>query len=258
MKRFLLIFFSVLTVLSQITGCSMVESQEKIADKEEIVNESYTFDILNNEFVGVQSDDEMGDYQICFTGKVNQFTAIQLGKGIDGEVWGWYLEVDKDVVRIHDKQNECVAAEYFHGLSVKDYIGIDILADLNGTATIEINTNGGRWVQNIVPWIATVGTLYVKSVGDNQIRNCQLSYYCNGWDKDIWLYGDSYFSMTDKARWTSYLVEQNCNNILLNGRSGKTSVEALTSLKVELQYGCPKTIVWCMGMNDGDSENSVK
>ena len=40
MKRFLLIFFSVLTVLSQITGCSMVESQEKIADKEENYREA--------------------------------------------------------------------------------------------------------------------------------------------------------------------------------------------------------------------------
>lgn len=257
MKRVLLLLITILTLISGAAGCGKTESDEESSGTEKAVNESYTFDILNNEYVGKQSDDEMGDYQICFTGSVDQFTEIQIGKGIDGEVWGWYLAVDEDTVRICDKQNECIAAEYPHDLSVKDYLGIDVLADLRGSATIEINTNGGRWVQNEVPWIATVGTLYVKSVGENKLSNCQLSYFCNGWDKDIWLYGDSYFSMTEEDRWTSYLVEKECNNILLNGRSGKSSAEALASLKIELQYGCPKTIVWCMGMNDGDSETSV-
>ena len=39
---------------------------------------------------------------------------------------------------------------------------------------------------------------------------------------------------------------------MLNGRSGRGSEDGLTSFKYSLQYGQPKMLIWCLGMNDGD------
>ena len=220
--------------------------------------ESYSFDLSDNDlFHGDASGGEMGDYKICFVGQIDNFSEIHIGKGIDGEAWGYFLSVDNQNITICDTQMGSVVAQYPHNMMFKDYLGVNVLADLKGTAIIEVSTNGGSFRQENVPWLGVNGTLFAQTVGETTLKDCTLSYYCNGWKKDIWLFGDSYFSMTEKDRWTTYLVENESKNIMLNAYSGKKSQAALTSLKNELCYGTPKKIIWCMGMNDGDSESEA-
>lgn len=154
-------------------------------------------------------------------------------------------------------QNGEMVAEYRHDLTFEDYFGVTIIAHLDGTATIEVSSGEDSFREEDVTWPPLNGTPFVQNLGEYSLIDCTLSYYCNGWDKDIWLYGDSYFSLTEADRWTTYLVQNGSDNILLSARSGKGSEEALISFKNDLCHGTPRTVVWCMGMNDGDTDEAA-
>ena len=47
------------------------------------------------------------------------------------------------------------------------------------------------------------------------------------------------------------------DNWLLDGYCGRTSEQGYSSLIKCLQYGKPKIILWCLGMNDGDSSSAI-
>ena len=236
-------------------SCGIEKSEDHSGVKS---SENYSFDLDNDSFIGEQNDQEMGDYQICFYGDIETFTGLTIGKGAGDDVWKEWLQITDDVIKICDVQNNSVTAEYPHELAFKDYVSIVINAGLDGTAEIEVLTNGGAFVQKNAGWVGRNGRLFVQAEGGATcLKNCSLAYHCNGWDKDIWMYGDSYFSTTEKDRWTTYLFQNGASDILLSGRSGEGSEESLTALRTQLQYGTPKTVVWCVGMNDGDSEDGV-
>lgn len=225
---------------------------------------SYSFD-LNREqlFREAQPTGEMGDYQLCFFGNLDAFQGMQIGQGFsDSESWGWEVDIDNQTVSVMDSfynaesdNHEILNASY--QLSLKDYIAVTIEVTLEGEFVLEIGTNGGTYRSEALPWDGTNGSLFVTASDGTELTDCTLSYFCNGWEKDIWLYGDSYFSLTADDRWTSYLTEQDSNNILLNAYSGKNSEAAVSTLEQELQYGTSKMIIWCMGMNDGDEDGQV-
>ena len=69
--------------------------------------------------------------------------------------------------------------------------------------------------------------------------------------KDVWLFGDSYFTF-DSARWMYYLMNSDyADNALVNGVPGDRSLFAKNSLDTCLKMSRPKYLVWCLGMNDG-------
>lgn len=252
-----LIAMVLVVFLLEFAACSTNISRKDLSTISK-AREIYSFDLDNNRFVGEQNDQEMGDYQICFNGEIKTFSGLTIGKGADYDVWKEWLVITEDSVEVYDAENQEIIETIPHGLSFKDYISVNIMADLYGKAIIEILTNGGAFKREDVNWIGRNGRLIAEATGDNTVlKNCTLSYSCNGWNKEIWLYGDSYFSMTESDRWTTYLVQDGADNIMLSGHSGEGSKETLTAFLTQLQYGSPKTVVWCVGMNDGDSKDSI-
>lgn len=217
----------------------------------------YTFDLSpDSVFQGDKAFGNMGDYNIRFKADVDFFDGLQIGKGIEGEYWGWNMRISDGSVQIVDAQTQEELDTFPFNLEVKDYVAVQIAVDLQGKALVQISTNGG-YIEREVPCENGNGTLYVNAVGQTSLSDCRLSYECNGWNKGIWLYGDSYFSMTADDRWTSYLLKNGSSNIMLNAYSGKTSEVALQSLQNDLQYGTPEKVIWCMGMNDGDVDGQI-
>lgn len=265
-KSIIALITVILTISLVFTCCGAVQSrgEDEKSDKPEKAETSektfeyYQFSLDNDLFVGEQNDQEMGDYQICFYGDIESFTGLTIGKGVGEEVWKEHLQVTDESITVLDVENGSISGVYKHGLELKDYISVVIVAGLNGKARIEVLTNGGSFVQNDIVWSGRNGRLFAEATGDNTVlKNCSLSYYCNGWDKDIWMYGDSYFSTTSPDRWTTYLIKNGASDILLSGHDGEGSRESLEAFNTQLQYGTPKTVVWCVGMNDGDSDAAI-
>ncbi len=218
--------------------------------REQIENGTeYRFDIKNSDFNAYENLQNMCAYQIAFCGDIKEFNGIQIGKGYN-QYQGGSVAIDKSDVKVFFGTAQAPAYTYEHGLTISEYLSAEIRVDYSAQMILEIKTDGGKF-KKAIPWDVRYGTLFVKSIGENTLTNCSLSYSCYGLEKDTYIYGNSYLGLY-KDKWTKYLIENNHKNIMLNGYSGRASAEALKSLKVDLQYGTPKRIIWAMGMNDGD------
>lgn len=97
---------------------------------------------------------------------------------------------------------------------------------------------------------------YVESVGST-LTECVLSWVSQNVNEPIWVFGDSYISWYNE-RWTYYLVQDGYDkNVMLNGFAGQGSSTAYWALYNLLKITTPKMVVWCLGMNDPDSNNAV-
>lgn len=218
--------------------------------KEAYQSEYYEFDLLNDSlFEGKCSDEEMGDYCITLSAKTDNFSGLSVGKNYDT---GTYLQISDDKIYIFKDQNEIYQTDL--NIKIRDNIRIKIECGLQDKATIEITGNDSYQLISDVPWSARIGKIFVKTDESTLMRDCVLSYDCYGWDKPVWVMGDSYLNCTSPARWTSYLTLNGYDEFLLNGYAGRNSDAALDSLKTMLKYDTPDEIIWCMGMNDGDEE----
>lgn len=185
-------------------------TSEFIAEVENL-SESYKFDLCESKsFCGNQSDDEMGDYCLCFKGRIDSFSSLTIGKGKGVE--GWYLTLTEKSLQIFDGRSGEQLAEYELNFKFTDYVSVIISVDLVNTASIEISTNGNNLMIENVPWRGRTGTIFAEVDELSIMKDCILSYYANGWNKPIWLFGDSYFNCTSSARWTSYLTKNGHDN----------------------------------------------
>lgn len=93
------------------------------------------------------------------------------------------------------------------------------------------------------------GAPYIYNLGTSVITaNCR--FMPRDLNKSIWMFGDSYFSYNDSARWVKYLFDYGFDNMLLNHKPGIASAASVTDLKNLLSSGAkPNYIFWCLGMN---------
>lgn len=140
-----------------------------------------------------------------------------------------------------------------HKLTITKDLQIKIDVDANGNPKITIQSQDISYEYTDWNWFGNEGNIFVRSV-NGVFNDCILSWSCDGFFKDIQLYGDSYFSCIDSSRWTKHLLNAGYTNNLLDGFPGRDSSRAYTSLIENLKYSNPKTIIWCMGMNDNDGD----
>ena len=123
-------------------------------------------------------------------------------------------------------------------------------------ATINLSTATGAWTGQ-KNWSGRAGEIFAEVSGATELTDVKMRWYSDEYEKNIWLVGDSYFSSTSKDRWTSYLIKNGYNDVLLMSHSGMASARGYTEVVQALEHGTPKYIVWCMGMNNGDNTNGT-
>ena len=89
------------------------------------------------------------------------------------------------------------------------------------------------------------------------LTDVEFNWTCYNYDNPIWIFGASYFSLGDPARWPYYMyADKYTDEILMIGRGGLNSTGGLAELEDALQHGTPEYIVWGYGMNDGKDSGS--
>ena len=147
-----------------------------------------------------------------------------------------------------------------HGLTLGSEITyINLTTATATTAKLEIiNEYGDVYTQNI-SWRIYVGKAMVKNHCTNSI-DATLDYYLMDIVKPVWVFGDSYLSYFDSARWMYYCIQDNHKNFLLNAKGGENATQGLADLQ-NLLDNCetyPSVILWTHGMNNaGDSNGNV-
>lgn len=199
-------------------------------------------------------------YNIAFTAKIPSTLAgqIVIGKGYglyDGAAIG--IDATNVYIYVNGAEIGSPSSTYAHGLTLKDYICIEIDAGYSiYNCSARIKTNGGEYSFTPSVWRSQEGIFTVRSTLDS-VADCTLSYACPALDNEIWIYGDSYTSCHNNARWAYWLVNAGHTKFLLNSDPGRSSPAAYQSFLVDLSLNKrPKKIIWLMGMNDKDGDSA--
>ena len=122
-------------------------------------------------------------------------------------------------------------------------------------ADITVTSSGGS-VTKRVSWNGRNGEIFALSTASD-IKDVRMRWYCAAYESDIWMLGDSYFNFGSSWRWPYYLREAGYSDFMLMGYPGRRSATGLEDFKQALTHGTPKYAVWCLGMNDGDTNDTV-
>lgn len=190
-----------------------------------------------------------------FTAAISSFTGLLIGQGFETYGGAW-VEITATKLIVHNYAQSDSAVEYTHGLTIEDYIGVQIVT-ATAKADITITSGGATFKQANATWSGCNGAYFAESAG-SALTGCVFTWACPDFRKAVWVFGDSYVGLNNPARWVTQLRNAGyAENVLINGYAGEASAAAVTALENALAYGRPKALVWCLGMNDGADSGST-
>jgi hypothetical protein len=195
---------------------------------------------------------------ISFTAKIASWdsqSVLSVGHG-HNDYAGYWLEIDDTNIVVHSYYTSAsVVATIPHGLTIVNNIQVKIWKNWESTAHISLCSNGIVFTTT-ASWLGDNGKIWAK-IDDGSLTKCTLGWCSDALTYDNWLFGDSYFNLGASNRWTSYLNTDGHKRNLLNAYPGEASANAMIDLQNLLEIATPKRIIWCQGMNNGDSSNAV-
>lgn len=202
----------------------------------------------------LENNNIMARKVFVLSGIVNSFSTLEMGHGTKTNSPSSWMVVDNENITVYSTPTNKVTLA--HGLTIKNTIQIIIEVGANYKAKITLLSNGEKY-NTEQDWDGNIGNIFVNSV-NTELVNCAVSWTCKNYSSTIWAYGDSYFGMTNKARWIAQLLSNGYGtDMLIDGYPGRGSDDAYNSLQTALKHGKPKYILWAMGMNNPDNESSV-
>ncbi len=184
---------------------------------------------------------------------IGAFSSIIIGHSNGGTSDTSYVVIDN--TNITSYIQNVAQAPIAHGINIANNLQVSLVQDNGHLAKIKVTSNGYTSTEKIITWIGSNGNIYLTSNSD--FSDASFGWCCTKLNNGIWLFGDSYFSLADTARWTSYLIANGFTNLMFDGYGGRDSSAAYSSVINLLKIATPRKIVWCLGMNDPDTENAV-
>lgn len=215
------------------------ERRESLASGEEI---SFGYNNVKNNTV------------FAFSANFSTFDKLKIGEHRSGNTWGANIVIDNTNVTLTSDVGDVKTVA--HGLTLANNIQVKIANGntLNLTALV-IQSNGNTFTLpnlNNYRWNADNGTTKFVSDG-SAFTDVSASWTSTNILKDIWMFGDSYFTLYSN-RWIYYLIQDGYDkNCLISGYAGEASEAAMRGLETLLTAATPKYILWCLGMNDADN-----
>lgn len=191
-------------------------------------------------------------HSISFRANIEKFGKIRISHG-EQNYAGGIVEIDNTNIYTYRYPDLALQSTVPHKLTFKDYITVNIkIDDEVHSANLIITTNSGYFKKKI-PWNGCKANVIIKELQEGKYKSAVLTIGGIGLLKDIWVFGDSYSDTWPVSMHSIY----NFSNYMLDAYSGRDSATAYTSLINDLKIGTPKFLVWMMGMNDADSDESV-
>lgn len=205
----------------------------------------------------------------CLTldAKITSFGKVELGTNPndgDASTWGGNLKcvIDSDKVQIVSRnRTPNVISTFYHGLDIGTFIRVSfswydyhyrvIVSTLDGIRAY-------RYDDDVVWEIA--GAPFVRVNAATSLTDVVVRVENSKMMKPIWVFGDSYTSVAD-TRWPYYVYNEfGVRDFYLCGRAGGDSSEndMLGQFRKATSLGCPRYIVWALGMNDSEPDNYTR
>ena len=200
-----------------------------------------------------------GKYMIVsakIDGTLEDNETIMIGHGYMTSTGKWIEINGKDIWRGSYQSwgtaNTNPTQKEAHKLTIKNYITVVIACDSARFNRVTIYTDGASKSFNY-QINGNAGDMFVSCAGLT-LTDVTMSWTCADYAKDIWVFGDSYLSLGDPARWPTHLRYDDYYTALMVGASGMSAEEGLANLEDAIQYGKPKYIVWLEGMNNSEKK----
>lgn len=187
---------------------------------------------------------------VSFFGKLSAFDEIFVGFGIGGTN-SIQAKIDATNVTIYKSGAAWSGRVYPHGLTISDFIDVTFDNDMLHPKFV-VATKDGIFVQEMPKFVSLESYGYPAVVlgAGTTITNAELRATSDKFNKPIWVVGDSYMSLYDE-RWTYQMIKTiGIDNFLILGLAGGGSSGMYSDLQRALNFGTPKFLLWCLGMND--------
>lgn len=141
---------------------------------------------------------------------------------------------------------------YNLGFNLDTFVEANINVAEDGKCRITISSISGTYTVDDIEFNGCHGAVTANPMNCT-ITNCHLTFCDNDKNKRIWLFGDSYMD-----HYPLYMHSYGAKNFAIDGFSGRNSADAWWSLSLAIKNSpVPNTLIWALGMNDGDADNIV-
>ena len=176
--------------------------------------------------------------------------SVQFGKGYTDYRGEWF---EIDATNVYYYFDGVLTDTQAHGRTIDTMLRCFYSVGDDGIANFVIQSVDGRYTElDFQLEYEMHGKAFIRSVGQT-ITNVQLSCSSKEFQHPVWAFGDSYFGVISN-RWPGVMKDFGYFNFLIDGRPGHHSTEAYSDLELCLNFGTPKYLMWCLGMNDDDDE----
>lgn len=192
-----------------------------------------------------------------FFANITSFDTLTVAHGGSDRFMGGDVVITNTEVMIKTYNNTVLKSEA-HGLTISDFIYVCIEKDDKTNAKVTIMSKSGTYALQ-----TTAGTYYgvngaIKASTTSELTNATLKYIAKDLSKDTWLFGDSYITLNDNGKYMTQLVNMGfADKICSCGYGGAASANIIFDFRNLTAIAKPKRIVWALGMNDNDGDNSV-
>lgn len=220
----------------------------KIAESFEIVSNTFS----SGESLALKVSNSKSRNHIGFDATINNMGKITIYYGKDMAFNDCKLTIDPtEVVAYNCTQSWVEMARGNHGLVLSHHISVRIDTGNNKKAVISVTDETGKTYELQTEWVCGHGDVVVENK-DGSYTKCKLTFYPSEYRQKVWAYGDSYFDL-----WPWICNAKGASRWMIDGFSGRGSTDALKSLKLALKHATPSIVLWCLGMNDPDTETEI-
>ena len=252
------------------SGVELQEGEEIQPEKETIIKESAlpkfiqnvkiaeSFEIVSNTFSSGESlvlkvSNSKSRNHIGFDATINNMGKITIYYGKDMAFNDCKLTIDStEVVAYNCTQSWVEMARGTHSLALSHHISVRIDTGNDKKAVISVTDETGKTYELQTEWVCGHGDVVVENENGNYTK-CKLTFYPSEYRQKVWAYGDSYFDL-----WPWICNAKGARHWMIDGFSGRGSTDALKSLKLALKHATPSIVLWCLGMNDPDTETEIE
>lgn len=189
---------------------------------------------------------------MSFESTITIFNGIIIGKGYQ-QYRGDYVKIDTtNITLLHYEQSENQTETIAHGLTIEGFIKVVMYADNSGYLYIIVQSKNGTFTYTFKGFGYEANYQpFVKSISST-LTSVKLNIGCQDFRLPVWAFGDSYFGVSTN-RWIGQIRDFGFFNFLIDGLAGQNSNGAYNDLIKALEFGTPKYLLWCLGMNDEDT-----
>lgn len=211
------------------------------------------FSMTDGTIKSLETNNVKKNIDLLFFGKITTFSGLWIGHGTGSN--GFYMVIDG--TNITPTTNGSSGSAVAHGLTIEDYISVELKVGTLGKCSVRVNTKSGTYTKDFPSgFTGTKGDIFVKSDGST-ITDCSFSWVCQDYKKRTWVFGDSYLGTTSNKRWPYWMLTWGHDNAFMSGYAGENSENAYADFIQALTHGTPKYLIWCLGMNDADSASAI-